>query len=308
MDTKTRSGPREVFFHLLLIITLYMSVVSGITLLFQYVNVWFPDVLSFYRPGIFDAIRWASSVLLVAFPVFLGVSWQLEKDFTAAPATRDLRIRKWLVYLTLFIAALTIITDLIVLIYTFYGGEITTRFILKVLVVLAVAGMVFGYYLWDLRRGTRPSKLPRQAAWGTGVLAAVAIIAGFFLAGSPAQQRQVRFDEQRVSDMQQIQSQLINYWTQKSALPTSLNQLNDSISGFTTPTDPVTHQPYAYTVKDPHSFELCATFAMSDQASPAGPASVPQGAYQDSWNHGAGRTCFNRTIDPQLYKPAPASK
>src|SRR5581483_8672586 len=223
MDTKTRSGPREVFFHLLLIITLYMSVVSGITLLFQYVNVWFPAVLSFYRPGIFSAIRWASSVLLVAFPVFLGVSWQLEKDFTAAPATRDLRIRKWLVYLTLFIAALTIITDLIVLIYTFYGGEITTRFILKVLVVLAVAGMVFGYYLWDLRRGTRPSKLPRQAAWGTGVLAAVAIIAGFFLAGSPAQQRQVRFDEQRVSDMQQIQSQLINYWTQKSALPTSLN-------------------------------------------------------------------------------------
>jgi hypothetical protein len=35
------------------------------------------------------------------------------------------------------------------------GGEITTRFILKVLVAGAIATTVFGYYLWDLRRDER---------------------------------------------------------------------------------------------------------------------------------------------------------
>jgi hypothetical protein len=32
------------------------------------------------------------------------------------------------------------------------GGEATTRFLLKVLVVAAIAGTGFGWYLWDLRR------------------------------------------------------------------------------------------------------------------------------------------------------------
>jgi uncharacterized membrane protein YpjA len=35
------------------------------------------------------------------------------------------------------------------------GGELTTRFILKVLVAAVIAGTVFGYYLRDLRRDER---------------------------------------------------------------------------------------------------------------------------------------------------------
>jgi hypothetical protein len=53
--------------------------------------------------------------------------------------------------LTLFIAALTGLIDLITLINTFLGGEITTRFGLKVAIVLLIAIGVFLHFLADLK-------------------------------------------------------------------------------------------------------------------------------------------------------------
>jgi hypothetical protein len=61
-------------------------------------------------------------------------------------------IRKWLIYFTLFAAALIIIGDLVTLLNRFLEGELTVRFLLKVLAVFFVAGSVFYYYLWDLRK------------------------------------------------------------------------------------------------------------------------------------------------------------
>ena len=55
-------------------------------------------------------------------------------------------------YMTLFVAAGVIIGDVVTLIYNLLGGEITIRFMLKVLVVAFIAGSVFWYYLPDIRR------------------------------------------------------------------------------------------------------------------------------------------------------------
>jgi hypothetical protein len=35
------------------------------------------------------------------------------------------------------------------------GGELTVRFLLKVITVGIIAGAVFGHYLWDLRKEER---------------------------------------------------------------------------------------------------------------------------------------------------------
>lgn len=40
--------------------------------------------------------------------------------------------------------------QLIAVVYTFLGGELTLRFVLKVAVVALIARTVFGYYRWDL--------------------------------------------------------------------------------------------------------------------------------------------------------------
>src|SRR6185503_19530473 len=96
-----KSTPKDVFYHLLSIVTLYMSAVSFITLLFQLIGQWFPDPLS-YAYGVDESIRWSASILIVSFPVYILMMWLIGKDLAADPSRRELRVRKWLGYLTLF--------------------------------------------------------------------------------------------------------------------------------------------------------------------------------------------------------------
>ena len=312
------STPKDVFQHLLMIVTLYIGVVSLITLLLQYIDVLFPDKLNFYYQGLLDGIRMSSSTLVVVTPVFLLMTWLVQREIAADAEKNEIKVRRWLLYLTLFIASITIIIDLVQLVYNFYSGELTTKFMLKVLSVLVVTGSVFFYYLWDLRGLWLKTKAPKHFARGTVAAVAVAIVAGFFVVGSPAQQRKIRFDDRRVGDLQMLQGQIINQWTMKEKLPAKLDDLRDSLSGFVPPVDPETNQPYAYTVSAPLSFKLCATFSRpsldktfgkSTGATPLYRTPVEvypygyMGEFDQNWSHDAGEKCFDRTIDPKLYKP-----
>jgi hypothetical protein len=56
-------------------------------------------------------------------------------------------VRRWLTYVTLFLAAGVLVGDLITLVYNVLAGELTLRFVLKVLIVGAIAGAIFWFYL-----------------------------------------------------------------------------------------------------------------------------------------------------------------
>lgn len=311
MKSLPRSTARDVFSHLLGIVTLYVAVISFTTLCFQYINVKFPDLLVSYYLNELDIIRQAMAGLIVVWPVFILMSWLIQRDIKADPTKHDIGIRKWLLYLTLFVTAITIIVDLVTLINVFLNGEITTRFILKVGVVLAVAITVFWYYLWDLREEAPwKSKTPKIMAMVTSAVVVGIIALGFAFVGSPAKQRQVRFDQQRVNDLSSLQSEVVNYYSTKQTLPTDLNALSNPLSYFTVPVDPDTQSAYEYSVKSKYTFELCANFATATTTEAgsidAPVATKPYGAYDpynQNWIHGTGRTCFERTIDPALYPP-----
>lgn len=310
--TTKHNTPRDVFLHLLNILTFYLSIIGFITLYIQYISALFPDPLNFYYTAIANGVRVATSMFVVAVPVFILTSWMLAKDLKSNPEKREGRLRKWLIYFTLFVSSVTIIVNLIIFVYNFLSGELTIQFFLKILDVLLVAIAVFGYYIWELRRkdaGT--SKIPRILAWALSGVVVASIVAGFFIIGTPQEQRARRFDEQRVGDLQTLQSQIVNYWTQKETLPSDLDSLKDSISGFTAPRDPETDAPYEYRVLNSLAFELCATFKTSTKdfkVSYKGSRSFyvePMyygSSFQQNWDHGAERTCFERTIDPELYK------
>ena len=76
-----RNIPRDVFLHLLAIVTLYWSAVSFVTLLWQYINYFFPDVLNNYHNDMLGLIRFSVSALIIVFPVFIVVSWYLNKIY-----------------------------------------------------------------------------------------------------------------------------------------------------------------------------------------------------------------------------------
>ncbi len=308
---QSKSTPRDVFLHLLAIVLLYIGIFSLIALLWKYVDVILPDQLKmFYSYSQASAVMKNSiAALLVVWPVFIFVNWLIKKNENKEVAKRELKVKKWLLNLTLFIAALTMIIDLIMLINNFLDGSLTLNFFLKVLVVLVVAGAVFGYYLWDLKQDVSKNlPLAKIFAWGTSSLILIAIVAGFFIMGTPAEQRAKRFDEQRIQNLQVLQSEIINYWQVKGSLPQNLDALKNSVTGFTPPLDPATNLPYEYNIKNDLTFELCADFASDGNDMKVGYKNMmprfDSYGYEANWDHGVGRTCFERTIDPDFYKKA----
>lgn len=309
--TLGKSSARDVFSYLLLISMFYTGVVSFIALLWQYVNVLLPDPLDFYYTGALNIIRNSMSALIIVWPVVIGMSWLINKDIREDKDKKNLWIRKWLLYLTLFISAITIIVDLITLTNSFLGGELTTRFGLKVLIVLTVAVAVFWYYMWELKRdAVLKTQVTKIAAIVSAVLIAGFVVTGFFIVGSPKEQRAIKMDNQRISDLQIIQSQMIYYWQQKERLPQNIEALKDPLYGIDLPKDPVSGTNYEFILTGDLSFKLCATFdTVSRTDNQLGAISAPMIDYRmgekvvsENWLHDAGYTCFERSIDPELYK------
>jgi hypothetical protein len=151
---KPYMSAREAFLYLVMFATLYTSAWNVGSLLFQFIYRWIPDASSSYIYDTqlsTDAVRMATSALIVAFPVFLWVSWIVKRDIAKYPERRASKIRKWLTYATMFITSGIIIGDLIAVLYNFLNGMMTLRFGLQASVVGGIAAVIFGFYLNDLR-------------------------------------------------------------------------------------------------------------------------------------------------------------
>ncbi len=98
-------------------------------------------------------IRWAMAVLIVATPVYLWLTVRERAKLAADPALYRSAIRKWLMYLTLLLSSMVLLGDLMAVIYAFLNGDFTVQFLAKAAVVAVVAGLIFMFYLGDIRKG-----------------------------------------------------------------------------------------------------------------------------------------------------------
>ena len=299
-DTKPKSTPKDFFLNLLSIVALYFSATSFGVLVFQYINILVPDVLDKvgYGGDSYTAMIFPVASLFILFPVYIWSTWFLEKEFRKSPERKEVSIRRWLVYLTLFVAALAIIGDLVALVFTFLNGEVSTRFVLKVLTILLVAGSVLYYYLSGLRG--RKDKFMKVFIYSVVTVVSLSVLASFVIAGSPSEQKDRRLDERRVSDLGYIKSQVEVFWVSKSVLPEKLLNLNDATRGIGVPIDPETGESYDYRVLSDLKFELCATFSSDSTGDLVETGYYPYNG--GNWDHGIGKVCFERTIDPDFYK------
>ncbi|KKU93950.1 MAG: hypothetical protein UY26_C0003G0100 [Candidatus Jorgensenbacteria bacterium GW2011_GWA1_48_13] len=313
-----RITAKDFFLHIGTITLLYVGTVALLNLLFRVINVAFPQVNQYgYYSG---PISLPVATLIVVFPLFLFLASILRRSYKEDPSRKEYPVRKWLIYISLFAAGAVLAGDLVTVIYYFLDGrELTTGFVLKILAVFVVIGGIFGYFTDDLKDRLTGG---RRNFWriAAAVLVLGSIVAGFTVIGSPRTQRLLRYDSQKISDLQAIQWQVVNYWQQKETLPPSLAALENPLQGSVVPTDPETKEPYEYRIKDISNrvFELCATFALSSRelverglSGMDGEVSKPYPAYpagngfDDSpyFKHEAGRQCFERTIDPDLFPP-----
>lgn len=302
---KPKVTPKDFFLWAGAMIALYGSVISFMTLLFQYINHAHPDPLNYYYSDPYSgSMRFAMASLIVLAPVAIVLMRIIRKGIALEPIKNELWVRRWALVLTVFIAGATVIGDLIALVNGFLGGDLTMRFLLKVLVVFGVAGGVFLHFLADLRGywNTNPGQA-KQVGIAAGALVLIAIVSGFFIMGTPGEVRLVRFDNQKISDLQSIQWEIVNFWQQKQALPADLQELSDPLRGYVIPKDSQTGEEYGYERTSNSSFRLCATFnAESQGGSEASRAMYYyEGVDSENWQHGVGEICFDRTIDPERY-------
>jgi hypothetical protein len=122
----------------------------------------------------------------------------------------------------------------------------------------------------------------RIAAWISGIIAGIAVVAGLFVVGSPGEQRVLRADRQRVADLQTLAGALSDYWRDNEHLPDRLDELVDGRRLSRVPVDPVSGDRYGYSRTSSDAFELCADFARAS-------ADQPPDSF---WFHPAGRRCF----------------
>ena len=317
---KPKVTPKDFFLWIAAVAALYGAVVAFVALLFDYINHAFPNPVQYgyYYDPYSSSISYEMASLIVLTPVALLLMRLIRRNMVDDSSRKEIWVRRWALFLTIFIAGATFVIDLIVLLNAYLQGEdLTMGFLLKVLTVLLVASLGFMHFMADVwGYWDREPARARMVNWAVGALVLVTIIAGFLIVGSPQQMRAQKQDAIRLDHLQQIQWQIVNYWQQKEGLPVFLEELNDPISDFSVPVDPETGESYGYELSIGKTgtlpkFTLCATFATeggSRGGYPSTRSTVPSPngkGLADNWQHDVGKSCFERTIDPAMYPPYP---
>lgn len=136
----------EAFFYAMMFIALAMTAWNITTLGFELINLWLPDITGWRRGYSIGSVRWAISMLVVFFPLFLILNIRAVRATRQDLARRRSAVRKWFGYVTLFLASIALLGDLIAVIYALLNGDLTARFFSKSALVAITAGLVFAYF------------------------------------------------------------------------------------------------------------------------------------------------------------------
>lgn len=150
-------GMWVAFEYVILFISLYISASALAGIMHIAVDNLIPDTLSntsgYDYSSVFNdfLIKAYLASLIVVFPIFAVLFVILKRQMLHIPAVRNLRTRKVLIYLTMVGTFLLMIGHLIMTIFGFLSGSVTTRAIGHFGVTLLVAGSIFVYLLLEVR-------------------------------------------------------------------------------------------------------------------------------------------------------------
>ena len=294
---------REAFLYLVSFIALYVFAFSLGAVLFGLIDHTFSDALDRYRSSPSTADATAIAAVIVAFPLYLILMRRLTAAVAADPERRQSLVRRWLTYLTLVVGAGIILGDIIALLASLLTGDPTVNFFLKVGTVLLIVVPIFAYYLWDMRQAE--DEVAGSVARATPILRGLVIVAvvvvvatvgySIYTVGTPGQQRNVRFDEQRIDDLRSISRNIDRYYEFNGEMPANLFDLQGPQYSVQSIEDPQTGRPYGYYLVGGVDYELCAVFNTEspqrrDESRPFS---------ESIWDHGPGLTCFPLTAEAE---------
>ncbi len=303
--TATGESSRDAFLYLLSFATLATWATALGSLLFALIDRWLPDAVSGVNvANLRSSLTWQMADILVAFPIYLLVMRKIVRETDADPERLQSGVRKWLTWLALLLTAGSVIGDLIWFLDFFLTGELTLRFVLKCAVVVAIAGMIFGYYIASLHRTPsdhEPAGFQRDLAFAATAAAAVVLVfcTAVVVAGTPPTQRRLEADRRRIEDLHRIAVTIHTLYGQNPALPATLNDpVFGRSAGANLASDPETREVYEYRPRSGSRYELCAVFSNSSQEDSDRQDYVGATGF---WSHSAGRNCF--ALDASQNRP-----
>ena len=313
IQNKKISSMAEIFINFLSFILLGIVATAVGIIFFQVINKYFPDILSLtYRGYEFStfnasAIHYSIASLVVGFPLYVWALWFWFRSFRGSKDLEESRLSKWLTYIVLLIASVTVIGDLITVIYNFLSGEFGARFLLKALVILVISVFIFIFYFLERKKIQYKKDVSPTLFTVLLILASLiavsAVILGFVAGGTPFEARLRKFDLERTRNLQELSSCVSAFAYDNERLPVSLDELknNARYNYCSRIADPETKKEYGYSVISKNEFNLCGEFNLSNLDEVQGIG------YYDNWQrHDVGQNCQKQTVT--FGKPLPLEK
>jgi hypothetical protein len=301
---------RDAFMYLLSYATLLIFTIGLNFLTKGLINQVIPDpaqVDEFFHSS---ALTGFLAAVLIAFPIFWYINLVANKMLTKGTMRANTGVRHWLIYITLVVVILVIVWQLVAILMAWLNGALGLRFVLHVLVTLAIAVSILVYQWWHLKIFEEQKFWPwfkfKIFEWKVVVLVLAVVVWAFISIGSPSQQRAMRFDEQRVENLRNIQWAVEAFYGNQydpgfNRLPESFDEFSINKRYFVEENilkDPRTGEPYEYRKTSSTGYELCATFetvdAMDDQTQIYRP--VEEFGKLLPFEHNAERTCFDLSV------------
>lgn len=289
------------------LIALYASLSAIIMLMFGVINIAYPDAMNGYweYSSAQDGIRFAIAMLVVFFPTYIVLT-RMVNTIRRSETGAYLTLTKWLIYLSLLVGGAIVLGDLVTVILAYLNGEVTVRFLLKALTLIVVIGPALYYYTMDAKTyWNSHEKQSKQFGLGVALVVVGVIVLGFLNSDTPSEVRNMRLDEQQITDLSDMQWRIEDHYRINKSLPTETGLL---YIGIPQPTAPEGREDYTYKVIDNDTYELCAVFAgasKSGDTNVSEPVTIDQTLKNpyNNWDHGAGKTCFERTVVevPKMY-------
>lgn len=275
------------FYYMLSLVTLFITTISFGTVLFEIIDKFFPDSLeAFYYSD--TVLKSAFSSILIAAPVFYFIMNRIYANLKSGEFDKDAGVRKWMIYFILFVSSIIVISSLIGILNSFLSGALTTSFILKVLSILFIAVLVFGFYFYDIKRQDfEKGKVNRLFFIFSLILIIFSLVSSLLMIESPKEARGRKLDENILRDFNNIKFAIDDYYNSNEVLPVSLKELR--------PVKYLEISDYDYGIVEDGVYKLCAEFSLSN-------LDKSRSYLDEDWKHDKGYYCIQKEVMTYIIK------
>lgn len=297
----SNQSSKFAFFYMFSLVALAFMAVSTGMVIFQIINKRIIDVLAAYGTCYSsDALKFAISAIIISAPIYYALAWQINKNLFSGDLKGESEIRKWLTYLIIFISSIVALGCFVAIIYNFLDGELTVKFALKAVAALAIAGTIFSFYLYEIRRDVvagAKDRVLRIYFFATLAAIIIILISGFIFVESPNQTRLKKLDQEILEDFNSIKYAIENFYQTSKRLPEDFNAL---IKADLIKADNIKNRAaknnFEYYILGDNKYKICADFQTSNKGD-------KENCYDEwldkEWSHDSGYQCFEKTLITQ---------